>query len=359
MNGKTMLMEFRKSWKGFTIFLIIVVLIAGGMAQLFPTVSEAFEEDADEFEGQEFVEVQVYEDTIHLYWDEIEGAEEYIIIEDRNHYMVTSWEVNRTSINYTYIPHLEDKVRYFAVIGVMNDSSKIPRGMASTEEPRDPIQELMDTPFYRMFTAGRADITFDDIEGFLSLELYSWWILLVGVYLGYISIKSITEDYEEGRMDIIFSTPLSRRQYLLEKFFALSLFNLAMLFLSGLSLMFVVRSLSESNGTFLLISLVMSWPLFLVIIALSIFFSVLFKSSRMAVGATFGIILIQYALFMAGHMVESLESILPFTISYYWDYNSIILDNVISISNFLILMVLAILIFFSSILIFEKSDIPV
>jgi len=52
-------------------------------------------------------------------------------------------------------------------------------------------------------------------EGFMTIELYSWWILLVGVYLSFLSVKSVTGDFEESRMDILFSTPLSRKEYLI------------------------------------------------------------------------------------------------------------------------------------------------
>ncbi len=356
MLGRTMLMEFRKSWKGFTIFIIVVVFTAAGMAQLFPVISEAFEE-VDELEGEQFVHMEIEEDIIHLSWKEMDDFVEYIVIEDSHPYMVTSGVVNRTSLNHTSIPHTEE-VRYFAVIGVTDESSKIPIGMTSTAEPRDPIEELMETPFYRMFTTGRADITFEEIEGFLSVELYSWWILLVGIYLAYISVKSITEDFEERRMDIIFSTPLPRRQYLLEKFFALSLFTLLMLVLSGIFLMLSVHSVGEAGGSVFFVSLVTSWPMFLVIIAVSMFLGVLTKSSRIAVGASFAVILVQYSLFMAGHMVESLEFILPYTISYYWDYNSILLDGIFKLGDFLVLSLLTFIVLAAAIYVFDKEDIP-
>jgi len=223
------------------------------------------------------------------------------------------------------------------------------------------IEELMDTAYFRMFTAGRADLRMDQIEGFLSVEVFSWWILLVGVYLGYLSVKNVTDDYEESRMDMIFSTPLSRKQYLLEKFVALSLFTLILLVLSGLMLTISVYSVGASYGLEFnpfMVAIVSSWPMFLVIIAVSMLLAVFFKDSKMAVGGVFTVILVQYAVFMAGHMVESLEFILPYTISYYWDYNSVLLDGVFRAGYFVFLTILALVIFAVSMHIFDRGDIP-
>ncbi|MBS3781781.1 MAG: ABC transporter permease subunit [Candidatus Thermoplasmatota archaeon] len=365
MDLKTMRMEFRKGWKGFTIFIFVVVLIVGGMAQLYPVVSETFEEEAGELDGEESLELEFLEEKneFNLSWEKVEGAKEYIVLEDTKSHMATSSDIGNTTETYMTIPSEDNRdERYFGVVAVVeveDEESRVPIGMASTVERKTPLEEMMETPYFRMFTAGREDMRIDEIEGYLSVELYSWWILLVGVYLSFLSVKSVTGDYEEGRMDIIFSTPLSRKEYLLQKFSALALFSLALVVLSGLILTLSVYSVGEGfRLNPFLVSIVISWPMLLVIIAVSIFLAVLFKSSRMAVGATFAVILVQYALFMAGHMVESLESVLPFTISYYWDYNSVLLDGVVHLWDLVLLILVAFILFFGSLVLFENRDIP-
>ncbi len=354
MTGKTFLMELRKTWKGYTLFILVVVLIAGGMAQLHPAIQEAME--PDELEGSEFVQLEVVEEGIYLRWVTVPEAVEYIVIEDSHPYMVTSRIVNRTTENHTRVMHSEGE-RYFAVIYV-SEGEQIPLGMASTTETKDPLEVLMETPFYRMFTAGRSDIDFVEMEGFLSVELYSWWILLVGVYLSYLSVKSITDDYEYKRMDIIFSTPLSRGRYIVEKFSALGVITLAMNILAGLFVMVSARTVGDAGGSNFFWALVTSVPMFLVIIAVSMFLAILSKSSRVAVGGSFAVILVQYALFMAGHMVESLEPILSFTICHYWDYNSVLLDGFVYPWHLILLMAISLVLLAVSIKIFRESDIP-
>ncbi len=366
MTGETMLMEFRKSWKGFLIFFLVVGVIAGGIVQLYPVVLEAFEEDVEELEGGENVDLEIRNENIYISWADVEGAQYYRVIEDRNPYMATSWELDNTTDNYITISDdgEDSENRYFAVIaviGVMEDPKMIPLGMASTVEPKTPIEEMMETAVFQMFTAGRADVRMDEIEGFLSIELYSWWILLVGLYLAYISVKSISEDFEERRMDLIFSTPTSRRQYLVEKISSLSIFTFVLLALTSLLMALSAYSIGElgSIGFYsLFLSIITSWPMFLVILGTAVFFSVLFKKSQVAVGITFVAILIQYSLHLAGNMMEGLEFLKPYTIATYWDYNSVLLDGVVSGGDFLLLTAVAIVIFGGSIAIFDRTDIP-
>ncbi|MFO8110174.1 MAG: ABC transporter permease subunit [Thermoplasmata archaeon] len=357
MDFETIKMELKKGWKGYIIFILIVMLISAGMAQLYPFVSEAFEEEGMGL-NEEKVSLEIGDDFLYLSWEKIE-ADEYIILEDSRSNMATSWVVDNTTDNNITIPREDtEKERYFGVIAVV-DGKQIPVGITSNVERKSQLEEMMDTPYFRMFTAGREDVRMDEIEGYLSVELYSWWILLVGIYLSYLSVKSVTGDYEKSRMDIIFSTPLSRGNYLLQKYSALGVFTLILVGLSGLVLTLSVYSLGEGMmfGTFF-VSILISWPMFMVMIAISFLFAVLFKNSRGGIGASFAVILVQYTLFMAGHMLESLEFILPCTIIYYWDYNSVLLDGIVYPLHLVLLTAIAVVIMAATLWIFRNSDIP-
>jgi len=363
MKGKIMSMEFRKGWKGFVIFIVVVTLIAAGYAQLYPSVMEDMEEN--ELVGADLVNIEIDGDEIHLSWVRMEGSDEmnasveYRIVEDTNQYLPNPREIKRIRDNHTIIERNHDEeARYFGVIALINGTVEKPIGMASTEEPVDPVEELMDTPFVRLFSAGREDLSMADMEGFISVEVYSWWILLVGVYLAYLSVKSVTTDFEEDRLDILLSSSVSRKGYLLEKFSALSLFVLIMHVIVGLMIMLSVYSVGESPDITYLIAMLIAVPMFMVIIAVSMFFAVLFKRSRTAVGVSFGVILVQFGLFATGHLVESLEPVHPFTISNYWDYNSVLLDGIIYPLHLVLLMAIAIIFLVASMKIFQKGDIP-
>jgi len=361
MKGKIMLMEFRKGWKGFIIFIIVVTLVAAGYAQLYPSVMEDMEEN--KLVGAELVNIEIEGDGIHLSWTRvdgsIDGSVEYRIVEDTNQYMPNPREIKSTPDNHTIIERNNDEdVRYFGVIARIDGTVEKPIGMASTEETVDPVEKLMDTPFVRLFSAGREDLSMADMEGFISVEVYSWWILLVGVYLAYLSVKSVTTDFEKDRLDVLLSSSVSRKGYLLEKFAALSLFVLIMHVIVGLMIMLSVYSVGESPDIAYLIAMLIAVPMFMVIIAVSMFFAVLFKKSRTAVGVSFGVILVQFGLFATGHLVESLEPVHPFTISNYWDYNSVLLDGVVYPLHLVLLTAIAIIFLVASMKIFQEGDIP-
>lgn len=391
MIGKTFFLEFFKGWKGFLLFIIVLTMIASGFAHLYPSVAEGFEAE-EEFYGEEFVEIIIEDEQIYLGWiefdlliekmkDQLEEDDEmnlllesfesmplkeyiwYKVVEDDNPYMAIYWAINSTSKNFTTIDHQQNTVRYFGVIAVIEiDAFEIYEefaiGVVSTETRVDPLEELMDTPWVRLFTAGRSDISMDEIDGFLSVEIYSWWILLVGIYLAYLSCKTITDDFEQRRMDIVFSTTLSKKRYIFEKYSAFCFFVFLMHLIVGTFLMLSVYSVTGTFSSSYLVSMLIAVPMFIVIIAVSMLFAIYFKNSRRAVGGSFAVILLSYGFYVTGHLVESLEVIHPLTLSYYWDYNSVLLDNIVYPLHLVLLIIVSVILIVVSFKIFQKSDIP-
>jgi len=362
----TFLFELRNKWKGLTIFLVVALIVSGGMVQLFPVVVDAMEEDVEELKGEEKVRVEVENGNVTLDWEPL-NATHYRILEDSGSHMATSREVDKVEEdNRTTLEYPIEEERYFAVIAVFEDvdgnvEKEVFVGMGSTVERKSPMEELMEAPYFRAFTAGRPDVDFRYIEGFLSVELYSWWFLLVGLYLAYISVNGITDDYEGRRLDILFSNPISRRRFLAEKFLVLAFYAFVLLSVSAAVMIGSLRSVGELQefGVWTAFaSMLGSWPLFLVVIAFSTLFAVKFKRSRTAVGSSLMVALVMYALHIVGNMVDALEWVTTFTILTYWDYNSVLLDRVFKAEHFLGLIILALIIFVAAVLIFEREDIP-
>ncbi|MFW5928389.1 MAG: hypothetical protein ACOCSL_04215 [Thermoplasmatota archaeon] len=199
MIGSTFFMEFRKSWKGFSLFMIIILLTAGGFPQLFPAIQES-----QELEDSENVKLSIEDDIIHLSWKNLPNVSAYQVIEDNKSFMVTPNLVYQGIENETHITMNLNETQYFAVVAILNqtDERKLV-GMATTAEGKSPFDELMESSFYRGFTGGR-EMSMTDIKGFISLEFFSWWFLLAGLYIGYISVSSMSRDFEEKRMTSYF-----------------------------------------------------------------------------------------------------------------------------------------------------------
>jgi len=65
-------------------------------------------------------------------------------------------------------------------------------------------------------------VTISTVEGFLAVEFYQFaWLLLVGLYLAYLSGETIAGDVASGRMDLTLSGPVARRDVVVGTFFGL------------------------------------------------------------------------------------------------------------------------------------------
>lgn len=357
MIGSTFLMEFKKSWKGFTLFLVIVLLTAGGFPQFYP----AFMESQEKLEGESNVDLNIEGDMIDLSWKEFSNVDSYQVIEDNVSFMVTPRFVYNGNNNHTTVPLNSTEKQYFAVIAKMNGTDEVKLvGMATTAEGESPFDEMMESSFYRSFTGGR-DISMTDINGFISLEFFSWWFLLAGLYIGYISVSSISKDFEERRMDIIFSTPISRNRYLLEKFAALSVYSLLMVLFAGGIMIASINAIdlpTDVNASYLMLALISSWPILLVIEAVAVLSSVFFINSRTATGITLLFAFYSYAVQIVANISSKYNFVEDYSILGYWNYNEMIFDKVFSLTDFSILLILASIILITALYVFKIKDIP-
>lgn len=356
MIGSTFLMEFRKSWKGFSLFMVIILLCAGGFPQIYPALMESQEE----LEGQANVNLDIEGDMINLSWKKFSNVDSYQVIEDNVSFMVTPTFIYSGIDNHTTVPLNSNETQYFAVIANINGTDDVKLvGMATTAEGESPFDEMMESSFYRSFTGGR-DISMTDIKGFISLEFFSWWFLLAGLYIGYVSVSSISRDFEERRMDIIFSTPISRNRYLLEKFAALSVYSLLMVLVAGGVMIASVNGIASGvNTNYLMLAIIGSWPVLLVVEAVAILCSVFFVNSRTATGMTLLFAFYSYAVQIVANISSKYSSVKNYSILGYWDYNEVLFDKVFSYTDFIVLIVVSIIILIAALYMFNRKDIPV
>jgi ABC-2 type transport system permease protein len=251
--------------------------------------------------------------------------------------------------------------RYYAVLGVTDDPTEpTVVGMISTEKKTNPFDELLENPIYKSMTHGRT-VSVYEIEGFISLEVFSWWVLLVGLFLGYIAVNTVARDFESKRMDLIFSTPLSRKDYLIEKFLALTAYTVALLLLAGGAVIGSVNSLEISTGltsSAAVLAFIGSLPLLMVIIAVGMLTAVYFRNTRTAMGVTFSFVFVEYILSLIGNLSEEFHVLREISIVEYWDYNAALYDNTLLIGEVVVLTILAAVILGFTILVFKKKDIP-
>ena len=361
MVGRITYMELRTGLKSLLIFGLLVTIVSVGMPMIYPTFRDSLTE---ELEGANKVNLELPSEEggmIVLSWEPLENATSYMVLEDNRSNMVTAkmkYIGVETSISFE--KDFEEK-RYYAVTAETTDTSDpVLIGIASTEGGEDPFQDLLNNPAYAGLTGGR-NISMLEAKGFIALEFFSWWWMLAGLFIAYLSVSVIASDFENKRMDVMFSTPISRRRYLLEKFTAMSIITLFIILVAigglagGLA---NINALHEFSVGTVFLSLIGCLPFLMVISAVGMLTAVLFQKVRVGMGVTFSFVFAEFFLYTFGNFSKSLEWMKAISIFNYWDYSAVIFDNIFKAENFIALTVVAIVLIISGIWVFEKKDIP-
>ncbi len=361
MIGRITYMELRTGLKGILIFCLLVTIVAISMPLIFPAYRDSITE---ELEGANNVNLELPTDEggmITLSWEPLETASSYMVLEDNRSSMVTAkikYAGIETSI--TFEKDFEER-RYYAVMAETTETvDLILIGIASTEKGDDPFQDLINNPAYSGLTGGR-NVSILEPKGFIALEFFSWWWMLAGLFIAYQSVSVIASDFENKRMDVMLSTPISRRRYLLEKFSAMSIIALLVILVAigGLTGGIAnINALNEFSAETVFLSVIGCLPFLMVIAAVGILTAVFFQKTRVGMGVTFAFIIAEFFLYTFGNFSKSLEWIKSVNIFNYWDYSSVIFDNLFKAGDFVILVAVAIAMIIISIWVFEKKDIP-
>jgi len=361
MFGGIAFMELKTGWKGVLIFGLLILVISAGIPLIFPTYRDSL---IEELEGASKVHLELPDEQggmITLSWEPVETATSYIVLEDNRSSMLTpklKYMGNETNI--TFEKDFEEK-RYYAVMAVTDETSEpVLVGITATERGEDPFQELLKNPAYAGLTGGR-NISMLEVKGFVSLEYYSWSWMLTGLFIAYLSVSIIASDFENKRMDVTLSAPISRRRYVLEKFAAVGVIAafVVLVEVAGLTWgLASINALNEFSAYAVLFSLIGCLPFLMVIAAVGILAALLFQKVRTGIGATFAFVFAEFFLYTFGGFTKHLEWMKSFSVFKYWDYLSVIIDDLFKAQDFVLLMALAIVILIIGIWIFGKKDIP-
>jgi len=361
MFGRIAFMELKTGWKGLLIFGLLVLIISAGIPMIFPTYRDSL---IEELEGASKVHLKLPDEQggmITLSWEPMENAISYMVLEDNRSSMVTpniKYTGNGTSI--TFEKDFEEK-RYYAVMALLDETSDpVLIGITATEKGEDPFQELLKNPAYAGFTGGR-NISMLEVKGFVALEYYGWAWMLTGLFIAYLSVSLIASDFENKRMDVTFSAPISRRRYLLEKFTAMIVIALFIILvqIAGLTWgLASINALNEFSANAVFLSLIGSLPFLMVIAAVGIATAIFFQKVRTGMGITFAFVFAEFFLYTFGGFSKSLEWMKTISIFKYWDYFSVIIDDLFKGGDFLILTLVAIVLVVTAIRVFQKKDIP-
>jgi ABC-type transport system involved in multi-copper enzyme maturation permease subunit len=385
-------MEIRTNWKGILIFSFIVILLAGSMPQIFPSILESAAVGLPGEENLELVLPENKGDDISLSWKPVTNTSTYFVLESET---IQIWPFNIIYIgndvnisipfdfNGTRVYTVHANLSGFQDFSILNFSSlenitnfadfiqqflgnyknifEVFIGMTSTEESgKGGYDDLLDNPAYESLTQGKVT-TIYEIRGFISLEFFSWWVLLAGLFFAYFSVSSVTDGFEGKQMDLIFSTPITREQFLLEKFAAMIIIVTFVLLIASGAMAGGIDAIGESDNLdpyTIFLAIIGSLPMLLVIMAFGYLAAFQFRSTRVGMGLAFLFVMVEFILFTVSQLVSSLEYLKYASIMYYWDYNTVMYDGLFKVGDFIGLFVVTGVILVLAVYVFKKKDIP-
>ena len=223
------------------------------------------------------------------------------------------------------------------------------------------IIDMMNSEFYESFNFFPHADKMHTYAGFLTLELYTiFWLLILAIMLGFVAASSISTEIEGKTIDLLMSNPVSRKQIVIEKFVGLIPMFLVVNFAMMLAVMGITAALNESLdfGNLFLVHII-SIPYFLAVLSLGMLISVVIDEKMKS-----SIILI---LILVGMFVlNSLSLTTPdynwlgsFSFSHYFDtYNVLELGEVdlVGISVFAAVTIICLVV---SMIYFEYRDIMI
>jgi ABC-2 type transport system permease protein len=258
----------------------------------------------------------------------------------------------------------EDAVVYFGVLAFRGEASEAQiAGASHTVNTRDMVakgayDKLMDNPIMEAFI-GDTNIDIYSVKGFLCMELFSGLTLYIIIYFIIQYAGAFCSEMETKTIDILLSTPLSRRHLFISRYLSWVALNLILILCWILCIAVGVRAIGKGAEVPLIDvarTMILFMPFMLSVQSLCMLASVLTNESRKAYGICFGIYFGMYIFNIVGILSERLSLIKYFTLFHYWDTNLIFIEGIVPWGSLLLLTFVAVVLFAAGLLVFERKD---
>lgn len=223
------------------------------------------------------------------------------------------------------------------------------------------LLEMMESGFAESFNWLQGSSDMATYVGFLNLELYQiFWIMILGIMLGFISASSISKEIEGKTFDLLMSNPISKKQVVFEKFVGL----LPMVVMINFATMFVVMGVTvgineELNFTYLFLTHLASMPYLFAVISIGILLSVIINEKMKASILMIALIVGMYIFNSISLMIPDYESMGYISITHYFNPYDTLKFGEIDAVGVIVLSVVTIWCLIIAMIYFDHKDIAV
>jgi ABC-2 type transport system permease protein len=214
------------------------------------------------------------------------------------------------------------------------------------------VESLPDA-FQESFGGG----AFGTIEGFLAAEFYQFvWVLLFGLYMAYTAGGAIAGDVENGRLDLLLATPVSRSRVVVEKYLSLLTPIVVLNLLMPLFVYAAVLLIGESIHVVDLVMVhLLSVPYLLACTSIGMLLSVLVPRGDLAQrgGIATVFLLFVFDSVTAATDFEALGAVSP---TRYYDTTEILVDQTYDVAGAIVLLLAAFVLLAVTRALFRRAD---
>jgi len=225
---------------------------------------------------------------------------------------------------------------------------------------KDSLPDMVDTFKGSMsWFPGIEDIT--TYSGWLNVEMYQiFWILILGIILGFIAASVISKEVEGKTIDLLMSNPVSRKQIVFEKFVGLIPVFLVINFATMLSVIgFTVAINEELDYGNLFLTHLAAIPYFLAVLSIGILISVILNEKMKASIAMITIIVGMFFVQSISLSIPSYEKMGWFSINHYYNTADILIHGNLDPIGMLVLSVVTAWCLIIAMIYFEHRDIEI
>ncbi len=216
-------------------------------------------------------------------------------------------------------------------------------------------------PAYMKAFIGQDIINITTLEGFMTVEYFNTtWLLIMGVFSCLFAGALVAEETEKKTLEILFSTPVTRTQFIVSKFAG---FVTLLAFLSAASFAGICLGeweMGESIDKRLMVYAFASGTMCIATVgSIGLFLSCVFNEQRRAIGATIAIFFTLYIFNVIALLLEQYPTLKYFSLFQYYDASKIFQRQAIQWVDMAILLGVSSVMFSASVFTFRRKEIYV
>lgn len=226
--------------------------------------------------------------------------------------------------------------------------------------PPEMIEVDYDSPLYQAM--GQFEMA--TFEAYFASTILNYVALLIAIYAIVNGTGALAGEEESGTLELMVTLPLHRWQVVVSKALAMALsafLILGIAALAGMAAFAIIQSQIETSITAvdLVLPILNAWPITMVFMMLSLFFSALLPQRRFAAALA---VLVLVASFFGNNLLplvgslEALTAILPF---HYYEGSTAVFTEGIQASDVLMLVGAAVVLLLLAMLTFERRNLTV